>query len=746
MGLLETFGGGRAILTVFIFICMFFFLNATIYNNIKRFIVSFFTSFFVAFQLISLFSTQSFIGYQFYVHANLSGVTGLSGLFIPQLIALSIIFSGLLVLNYYSYKLFNQLIYLFSPKINLIKKRIFVLTFTILSCVAILYTANFVSDSKSLFTLFIADSEDFTEVLKRNHMGDYVTPNQIKSEAGKNIIVITLESMEKGFLSEKYAYLTPNLNKYKSDWNYYDINPNVGSGWTSGSMYTALTGFPAFFGKSSNAIFETTYDSKISSISNVLGKAGYQTTYMNGNSSHSGVAFMLNAFKFNKLIDIGSANKFGSRSEYGIRDKDLFELAKSEIKLQSQNKKHFALFISTTDTHFPNGIYDSRMESVISKKGSDLEFMVASVDYMVGNFIAFLQKNGILENTVIYILPDHLKMGDPSIFDDTGERGLYLITNAKAADINIKSSQKLFQIDLAKMILNGANVKHNLKFLTDYITGDKNQWIRENINKITAINTAGLSRLNSEKFVTPKISKNYQKYKKDTIRYIAQAGGMIDEYINTNSLEALNLSYQKGFRLFSLDISKTKDGKYVAVEDWKSWKEMSGYKGNIPTVKEFMNYKIFKKYSPLSMTEINEWFRTHPNTILVTDKINEPKLFSTAFVDPKRLMMELSTRESLVEGVMAGILSAMPTEVVISSLNWQEIIKLKIKDVVISRLSIAKNKDLLKKLKENNIKVYLDDLNEDGAITDSGIDEDYVAKYELDYAFGMFADKWILDH
>ncbi len=55
----------------------------------------------------------------------------------------------------------------------------------------------------------------------------------------------------------------------------------------------------------------------------------------------------------------------------------------------------------------------------------------------------------------------------------------------------------------------------------------------------------------------------------DINRFIAHAGGEIDGHTYTNSLEALNLNYKKGFRLFELDIHETSDHKYVAVHDWK---------------------------------------------------------------------------------------------------------------------------------------------------------------------------------
>jgi glycerophosphoryl diester phosphodiesterase len=60
---------------------------------------------------------------------------------------------------------------------------------------------------------------------------------------------------------------------------------------------------------------------------------------------------------------------------------------------------------------------------------------------------------------------------------------------------------------------------------------------------------------------------------------IAHAGGKIDGFIYTNSLEALNSSYKKGCLLFELDIQETSDGKLIAVHDWEEFKKITNYQG-----------------------------------------------------------------------------------------------------------------------------------------------------------------------
>lgn len=733
--LINQFGGKKDLLLLFMFVVIVLLVNSFIKNRLLRVTSSILLSVFIIAQTLSLYFTQSFIGYQFYVHANLRGLLGLESLFIIQILATIIFLIILIILNIKSYD-FNKVFSFFQLKNN--HQIAIKLVSTVLLVFIIVTKGSFISDTKTLLPLFATNNtKAFNETLLNNNMPNYVTPDKIEGEAGKNIIVISMESLEKGLLNKKYAALTPNLNKLKNKWHYFDLKQNLGSGWTSGSLYTSLTGFPALFGASGNSIFHTAYHSDISSITHVLQKTNYNITYMNGNTDHSGIKEMLNVFKFDKIIDYKNSKLSGFESYYGLRDKDLFNIAKKEVELNNKVKKPFALFISTTDTHFPNGIYDKRMEAVISPKNTDLEFTIAALDYLIGDFITFLETKNILENTTIYLFPDHLKMGDPTMFNNTGERSLYCITNSN----NISANNDLYQIDLPKIILKGANVNHNLKFLTDYLTGDKNEYIKDNMMRLTEINTSGILNSNIEAFKLGNISKHYNNYKKDTLRFIAHAGGEIDGEIYTNSLEALNLNYEKGFRLFELDIIKTKDNYFVASHDWEFWAKTTGYKGELPVSKDsFLSKKILKKYTPLDMKAINKWFKTHPDAILVTDKINDPKAISEQFIDKNRLIMELFTKDAVEQGLNYGIRSAMPSQSVVNNLKINDIerlAKMGVKNIAISRRFIKNNKTLLKEFKKYNIKPFAYHIN-----SELGIDEDYVTKYEMDYIYGIYADKW----
>ncbi len=737
--LLYQFGGKKDVITIFIFFIVFYFFNSIIQNKVLRIITSLATASFVILQLVSLYFTQSFIGYQFFIHLDLYDISSFAFLYMFPIVFTLLFFVLLSVFYFFSPVLLNNLI-LKNLNNNLVFmiKILHIVVVIGLFCL-IFKKSDFPSDTYSLSSLLLPVTDEnseskFEDILIKYKMVDYVVPEEIKCSGGKNIIVISLESFERSFLSGKFASLTPNLQKLRKEWNYTDIKQNYGSGWTSGSLYTSLTGFPAYFGVQGNTIFQKAYESKISSISHVLKKANYHLTFMNGDANFSGTKEMLHALKFDKIID-----KYNVKypDHFRIRDKDLFSLAKIEIKDRLSRNNPFALFISTTDTHFPDGIYDERMEDFISKKNSNLEFMVAAVDYMIGDFIHFLDKENLLSNSSIFIYPDHLKMGDPSMFESNEERGLYLITNTKISEDSIT---KKYQLDIPKIILKGAEVEHNLKFYTDYVSGDKNKYIINNIAEITEINTHGLLR-QGEAPIELNVSEDYVIYKQDTTRYIAHAGGQISQHTYTNSKEALDLNYKKGFRLFELDIIKTKEGKYVAAHDWKHWSSITNYKGTVPvTIQDFLQHKIHDIYTPLDMVGINNWFSEHKDAILITDKINEPIAFSEKFIDPSRLMMKLFDLESVKKGLATKIKSAMPSHNVVVDYTKEDVAMLYeigVKHVAVSRTFIENHKDILLAFKGYGIKVYAYGVN-----FIDGINEEYVSKYEMDFIHGIYADQW----
>jgi lipoteichoic acid synthase len=697
------------------------------------FTISLLSGIVILIELMSIYIGGALFDYKCYIHANIANMLGFVNMYWLQSFAFIV---GLGVLSWSIFRLSNALI----QKRRLSKPLCFLGLSTCLLLMNV--EEGILSNLYHIYQLNKIPIYSFDDSLE--NLGicpkEYVQSSSVQAIKGKNIIVLSLESLEKGYLSKNLERLTPNLRQLAQEMTFYEMQQCEGAGWTSASMYCTQTGIPAFFRGNSNAVFQMTNNIKLTGIAHILKKAGYDMSYMIGKPAFAGMEDLLTAYGFS----VKSEKTFDTTYKVfpiGMHDKDLFAELKKEISQKASSTTPFAIFASTVSSHAPNGIYDERMLKYIGKEADNLAFMVKATDYWVGDLIHFLKEKGLLSNTIIFIFPDHLLMGQTAaVLKDFPERGLYIITNAHQEQISFNPNDTLLQIDLPKLILRGAEIKHNAKFLTDYLGSltkeQKIQFIKENYGKLLSLNEASIGRTK-----TYQTLKRIGKEGKDVTRFIAHAGGKIDGQAYTNCLEALSLSYSKGYRLFELDIIKTTDNAFVAAHDWEHWSNLTGYQGKLPvTLQEFKKYKIKGKYTPLDMSIINDWFRCHEDAILVTDKINEPTNFANQFIDRKRLMMELFTIEAVREGLKAGIKSAIPSESVINSIHWNKVGVLKslgITDIAVSRRMVENNPSFLKQVKDIGIKTYVYHVN-----FDLGKDEQYVLKHDMDFIYGMYADDW----
>ena len=229
--------------------------------------------------------------------------------------------------------------------------------------------------------------------------------------------------------------------------------------------------------------------------------------------------------------------------------------------------------------------------------------------------------------------------------------------------------------------------------------------------------------------------------------FIAHAGGAIEGNLYTNCLEALDLSYSKGCKLFELDLNLTTDGKIVAQHDAPG-----------KTEAEFLAQKILGKYTPLNMVAINNWFKNHPDAILVTDKINDPQIIFDEFLFRDRVIMELFTWEAVDKAIELGIepmasenlifgsskkaieLGIMPTIPKRATEIEQVFKEKKVVYICTSRYySIKGHEDFFRQLKNNGIKNYVCHLELPVPIGGQTAEE-YVWNYEMNFCYGMYAN------
>ena len=107
-------------------------------------------------------------------------------------------------------------------------------------------------------------------------------------------------------------------------------------------------------------------------------------------------------------------------------------------------------------------------------------------------------------------------------------------------------------------------------------------------------------------------------------KYIAHAGGGVNNIRYCNCFEALNKNYELGHRFFEIDFSWTKDKQLVAIHDWgQTYKRFYGNKiPPPPTYEMFKSLKMKGGYSSITLTKLSNWLKLHDDAYIVTDVKN----------------------------------------------------------------------------------------------------------------------------
>ena len=316
-----------------------------------------------------------------------------------------------------------------------------------------------------------------------------------------------------------------------------------------------------------------------------------------------------------------------------------------------------------------------------------------------------------------------------------------LNNKAKFAILAHDSASKNLFKQAKKLSKLGFSQLSALKSRQAYIMHNFDGKIFETIDDTSvAVNIQIPNNISDKEIYFPRIRYEFEP---NNNRYIAHAGGEVNGIKSTNSKDALDQNYKKGFRFFELDIIETSDKKMVAAHDWKMWARFTDYTGVLPpSHAEFMKHKIYGDYTTLDLKGINEWFAAHPDATLVTDKVNDPIAFANQFVDKDRLVMELFSQMAIEEasshGIQAMISQTPLLKIVGDKINYLTVNN--VKYVALSRRIIANETKLMLQLKEHGIKVYVYNVN-----FDPGKDEKYVQENEIGLVYGMYADKWVFD-
>lgn len=242
---------------------------------------------------------------------------------------------------------------------------------------------------------------------------------------GKNIIVIHAESMQTFPMSLSFnnEEVTPNLNKLASEGIFFsNFYSEVGVGTSSDAEFTFNT---SLMPSNNGTVFVNYFDREYISIPKLLKEKGYYTYSMHANT---GDFWNRNIMHKNLGYD-----KFYNKESYiideiiglGLSDKSFFKQSVQIMKdiKNSEGEPFYGLLITLTN-HTPFSDlelmdeYRTTIDVEINNQTITREYLNNTVmgnylrsvhyaDQAIGEFIESLDKEGLLENTVLVIYGDH---------------------------------------------------------------------------------------------------------------------------------------------------------------------------------------------------------------------------------------------------------------------------------------------------------------------------------------------------
>ena len=100
---------------------------------------------------------------------------------------------------------------------------------------------------------------------------------------------------------------------------------------------------------------------------------------------------------------------------------------------------------------------------------------------------------------------------------------------------------------------------------------------------------------------------------------ILHAGGVTPAgTVGSNSLEALDFSYQRGYRTMEMDFFWTTDGQLVCIHDWDAYYAHSLGKEAL-TLQEFEFVNGSYGFTSMTIDTLAQWMTQHGDVVIVTD-------------------------------------------------------------------------------------------------------------------------------
>ncbi|WP_114785888.1 sulfatase-like hydrolase/transferase [Vibrio tetraodonis] len=290
------------------------------------------------------------------------------------------------------------------------------------------------------FYQFFVYSEGGTDQLNFGISQKKDKTNQIIDGTNKedlpDLIFIFAESFERTYLtSDKYYPYVKEINNWEKNSIYFkNIKQLEDSSWTIAGMVSSLCGIPLTHPSGGNTLgkVDEFYPAAIC-LGDILKDYGYNLSYIQGSSlDFSGIRQF---FEQHGFVSVKGKSYFEEKNpgydmhHWGVYDDTLLDEAyrifKNDVGLGKT-----ALFISTIDTHFPDGYVSKKCEDNIDTDVSpSILAAISCSSYLISNFIDQIRANSKTKDAIVVVASDHIGMGKQSLsfFNEVQRQNLFFV-------------------------------------------------------------------------------------------------------------------------------------------------------------------------------------------------------------------------------------------------------------------------------------------------------------------------------
>ena len=249
----------------------------------------------------------------------------------------------------------------------------------------------------------------FVEGLDRRFLGHAIDPasgwpENLPRPPHAKLDATNLEG-SKGFQSP--IRLTSFLDRLKDD-SLYFTNFFTNANQTFHGMFSSLCSYYPRYGRSS---FHALFSHDFLCLPSILKNGGYRTemvTGFNRDDRQEHQALFLGRNGIQQFFDENDFPPDTKRFGIGKSDGDLFDLVRSRMATLQSSRDPFFITVMTASTHHPYSVPVLHPEvQTLQKQGDGYLAALRYVDLELERFLTGMQNDGLLKNTIVFILGDH---------------------------------------------------------------------------------------------------------------------------------------------------------------------------------------------------------------------------------------------------------------------------------------------------------------------------------------------------